>query len=398
MWVSASGTATSDSTRQALEQQFARTVRPFLQSYCTSCHGKEKPAAQLDLTAYASMASVRSDFPHWFLVMEKLSARQMPPSGIPQPPTGQRAAVIAWIQAARKYEATQNAGDPGTVLVRRLSNAEYDYTIRDLTGVDLHPTREFPVDPANQEGFDNSGESLTISPALMKKYVQAAKEISDHLVLTSTGLEFASHPVLAETDRDKFCVLRIVDFYRRQPTDYADYFEAAWRYRYRAALGVPTATLPRVAADARVSLRYLDLVWKTLTGPTEPVGPMAKLQALWNALPAPAAGHPDAARAGCVAMRDWVLALRKKVAWKFNNLRVPRGFSSGGQCFVLWKDRQYASHRRLLYPDALQVGGVPRTHVIPAKGDRPGPPPDRRAAQFDGLLPGRHAPDGTDPE
>jgi hypothetical protein len=317
------------------------------------------------------MASVGNDLPHWTLVMAKLSTRQMPPSGVAQPPTGQREAVIAWIQAVRKYEATQNAGDPGTVLVRRLSNAEYDYTIRDLTGVDLHPAREFPVDPANQEGFDNSGESLTVSPALTKKYVQAAKEISDHLVLTSTGLEFASHPVLAETDRDKFCILRIIDFYRRQPTDYADYFEAAWRYRYRAARGAPGATLQRVAAEAKLSPRYLELVWNTLTGPAEPVGPLAKLQAQWNALPAFDQLHPFAAHASCVEMRDWVLTLRKKLAWKFSNLPVPRGFSSGGQCFVLWKDRQYASHRRMLYPDALQVGGVPRTRVIPANGDKP---------------------------
>jgi len=28
-----------------------------------------------------------------------------------------------------------------------LSNAEFDNTIRDLTGVDIRPAREFPVDP-----------------------------------------------------------------------------------------------------------------------------------------------------------------------------------------------------------------------------------------------------------
>jgi hypothetical protein len=58
------------------------------------------------------------------------------------------------------------------VLVRRLSNAEYNYTIRDLTGVDMRPTRELPVDPANPAGFDNSGESLTMSPALLKVEVE----------------------------------------------------------------------------------------------------------------------------------------------------------------------------------------------------------------------------------
>ena len=49
--------------------------------------------------------------------------------------------------------------------LRRLSNAEFDYTIRDLTGVDLKPTREFPADGAAGEGFTNAAEALTdISP------------------------------------------------------------------------------------------------------------------------------------------------------------------------------------------------------------------------------------------
>ena len=43
--------------------------------------------------------------------------------------------------------------------------------------------------------------------------------------------------MLSDTDRDKYCVLRIVDFYQRQPTDLADYFLAAWRFKHRAALG-----------------------------------------------------------------------------------------------------------------------------------------------------------------
>ena len=100
----------------------------------------------------------------------------------------------------------------------------------------------FRLTRQNQEGFDNSGESLTLSSSLLKKYYQAAKDISDHMVLTTNGITFASHPVIGETDRDKFCSLRIVDFYHRQPTDYAAYFEAAWRYQHRAALGKPSAT------------------------------------------------------------------------------------------------------------------------------------------------------------
>src|SRR5205085_126898 len=152
-----------------------------------------------------------------------------------QPSDQARKGVIAWIEAQRDHEANLHAGDPGTVLPRRLSNAEYNYTIRDLTGVDIQPAKEFPVDPANEAGFDNSGESLAMSPALLKKYLEAARLVSSYLVLKPEGIDFAPHLAIAETDRDKYCVTRIVNFYYRQPTDYAEYFYAAWRYRHRAA-------------------------------------------------------------------------------------------------------------------------------------------------------------------
>ena len=113
----------------------------------------------------------------------------MPPEEAPRQPTPhERRAVLEWIGAVRDERARKNAGDPGPVLARRLSNAEFDYTIRDLTGVDIRPTREFPVDPANEAGFDNSGESLAMSPALLKKYLAAARLVADHLVLEAGRL------------------------------------------------------------------------------------------------------------------------------------------------------------------------------------------------------------------
>src|SRR6202007_897143 len=143
----------------------------------------------------------------WELVLERLQAQEMPPEDAPhQPGRNERAAVIAWIRALRDREANRTAGDPGPVLARRLSNAEYDYTIRDLTGVDIRPTREFPVDPANQAGFDNSGESLTMSPALLKKYLAAARHVADHVLFKPESFVFAPYPVVTETDRDKYCV------------------------------------------------------------------------------------------------------------------------------------------------------------------------------------------------
>src|SRR5436309_2496404 len=88
--------------------------------------------------------------------------------------------------------AVTQADDPGFVPLRRLSNAEYNATIRDLTGVDLQPTREFPADGAAGEGFTNAAEALTeVSPTLLTKYFNTAKEIADHAVMLPDGFRFS---------------------------------------------------------------------------------------------------------------------------------------------------------------------------------------------------------------
>jgi len=315
--------------------------------------------AQFDLGQYSNLRAVVQDHSHWSLVLEKLTAQQMPPPQAMQPASGARQTVIAWIDAVLKNEARKNAGDPGLVLARRLSNAEYNYTIRDLTGVDIRPTREFPVDPANPSGFDNSGESLAMSPALLNKYLQAAREVANHLVLKPNGLAFASHPMLVETDRDKYCVSQIVNFYQRQAIDYSDYFQTAWRFKHRAALGKPKATLADLAAESKVSPKYLATVWRTLEGTREEVGPTAKLQAMWRELPAPKSNQPEFARDGCNRMRDFVVQLRRKLEPRFPGLTV-KGMRATSQPFLMWKNRQYATHRMDYDRDALQVEGEAR--------------------------------------
>src|SRR5262249_30770109 len=139
-------------------------------------------------------------------------------------------------------------------------------------GVDLRLAKEFPVDPANEAGFDNSAEFLAMSPALLHKYLKAARRVAEHVVLKPDGFVFAPHPVVTETDRDKYAVKRLIDFYQRQPTNYADYFMAAWRFKHRAALGKPRATLADFAAADKISAKYLATIWSTLSDRQEKLG------------------------------------------------------------------------------------------------------------------------------
>ena len=353
-------------TTPLLERQFTQIVQPYLAKNCAGCHSGKTPAGSLDLKAYTSTDAVIRDYPRWATVHTRLAAGEMPPKPMAAPPVEESRKVLNWIQAVRTEELRKHAGDPGPVLVRRLSNAEYNYTIRDLTGADLRPAREFPVDPANLAGFDNSGESLTMSSALLKKHLQAARDISDHMVLTPDGVDFAPFPMLSETDRDKYPIQRIISFYNRQPTDFADYFEAAWRFKNRVKLGKPTATLASTAAEGKVSPKYLQTIWQLIEEPaakaaTE-VGPIAKLQAMWRALPA----SGDAVRAKCVAMRDFAVKIRSHTAMQFAAPLVA-GLPAGSQPLLNWKLRSFSLHHRDSDPAALRndTDPLPLAPTIP---------------------------------
>ncbi|MBC8353847.1 MAG: DUF1592 domain-containing protein [Planctomycetes bacterium] len=353
----------AEPTRDQLSRDFAETVAPFLKANCLACHGSERQEAKLDLSEYTSVADVTRAHATWEIVLERLAAKEMPPEEAKrQPAAAESAAVVEWIRALRRYDANQNAGDPGDVLARRLSNSEYNYTIRDLTLVDIRPTKTFPVDPANEAGFDNSGESLTMSPALLQKYLGAARRVAEHLVLTPTDVSFAPHPAVTDTDRDKYCVKRIVEFYNSQPTELSQYFFACWQFQNQN-----DRSLKELAAEAAISARYTARVWD-LISEKDAVGPIAMLQEMFRALPHGAEAASTLAQ--CDKLRDYVLDIRTRLSPQFDNLYI-EGNHKGSQPFVLWKNGQYASHRRSFDRNALYVDGddppegAPRELVLP---------------------------------
>ncbi len=191
-----------------------------------------------------------------------------------------------------------------------------------------------------------------MTPGLLKKYLAAAREAADHLVLKPDGLAFAPHPVVADTDRDKYCVNRIIAFYKRQRTDYADYFFAAWRHQHDGK------ALDAIAADEHLSAKYLATVWKTLTESKDDVGPIAALKLAFAALPA----DETEARAGCERMREMVVAIRRRLVPVVPNLTSPK-MNDGSQSLVLWKDRKMAANRRRYAGGAKEL---PIGELLPA--------------------------------
>lgn len=172
---------------------FESEIRPVLKQYCLECHSTQKQKGDLDLEPFTSLEAVRRHPKIWQSVAEQLADNEMPPKKEPQLSPAEKERLTQWVARLLDSLARERAGDPGPVVLRRLSNAEYTYTIRDLTGItSLDPAREFPVDGAAGEGFMNTGQALVMSPALITKYLDAGKEVASHAVLLPDGLRFAA--------------------------------------------------------------------------------------------------------------------------------------------------------------------------------------------------------------
>jgi hypothetical protein len=265
---------------------FQEKIEPFAKKYCHACHNKKQAKGELDLTRFARDGDVSGDFRRWNNVIEFIRKGEMPPSDKLQPALEERNAVVSAIEAILLVEAKKNAGDPGVVLPRRLSNTEYELSIRDLTGVAIAATKEFPVDPAGGEGFNNTGEALTMTPSLLNKYLGAAQFVSDHLVLKPSGIAFSPFPVTSYAERTKLTEQAIIDFYRQHDVRIIDYLEAAWRYRYRGD-AERTVSLEDWAARRPLSGKYFVLLSKTLDDAKNGAGYLKQLGDMWEAIPAP---------------------------------------------------------------------------------------------------------------
>jgi hypothetical protein len=263
-------------------QQFAVTARPIIQKYCLGCHSTKLKKGSLDLERFVSIADIRRDLKAWQQMIELLDAGEMPPKDKPQPTAAEKTALTAWVRGFLDEEAKARAGDPGHVPLRRLSNFEYDATINALTGVDLRPTREFPADGAAGEGFTNAAEALSdVSPALLTKYFNAAKEISEHAVLLPDGFRFS--PGKTRRDWTNESVARLRKEYAAFAPDgklpLEPYLRATIRHRETLLAG--KVTLAAVTAKEKLNAKYLGALWQALTDPV-PSYPLDPIRARWR--------------------------------------------------------------------------------------------------------------------
>lgn len=319
-----SGALARDSV--TLERQFGEQIAPLLRHYCLDCHSTEKQKGDLDLERFASFQEVSRHPKVWEDVVEQVTLGEMPPKDKRQLSSAERQRLLDWVGSALNEVALAQAGDPGPVVLRRLNNAEYTFTVRDLTGVEsLDPVREFPVDGAAGEGFMNTGNSLVMSPSLFSKYLDAGKEIASHAVLLPDGFRFSS----ATTRRDwgEEILAEIRELYRtytdptggdqvnlqgivfntneggRLPVE--AYLNVTLRERERLLAG---QSIEAIAHQHGLSAKYLRSLWEVLNN-SEPSLLLDRLRARWQT------AKPEDAAALANDIAQW-----QKALWKYSSV------------------------------------------------------------------------------
>ena len=155
----------------------ADDMRQMVNTYCLACHN--------DALATSGLSLQQVDFanpgPHaetLEAVVKKLSARMMPPSGMPHPNFETYEIVTEWLENELDKAWAANP-DPGRIApIHRMNRYEYNNTINNLLGLDVNVMDLLPGDPTADGSFDNIATSLPFTTAHMERYMSVARQVT----------------------------------------------------------------------------------------------------------------------------------------------------------------------------------------------------------------------------
>ena len=155
--------------------EFDTLVAPFFKVYCIKCHGPDENKGKITLHTLDADLSAGRELEHWDLILDMLKSGGMPPEDEDQPSKADREAVANWIEAGlRDYvkQANKVATAPKT---RRLTNFEYENTLRDLLGFEFDVTDDLPEDPERYYHFNNTADLMRMGPEQLDRYLEIAR-------------------------------------------------------------------------------------------------------------------------------------------------------------------------------------------------------------------------------
>ena len=150
-------------------------VRSFFKTYCIKCHGPNKSKGELTLHTLDGDLASGQGLERWEDVLDALKLGEMPPEGETQPSDAERQAVTDWIDHGLRTYVEKVSQEAPVTTARRLTNFEYENTMRDLLGVDLNLSQDLSRDPLKPYHFNNTAQFMLLGPEQVDRYLEAAR-------------------------------------------------------------------------------------------------------------------------------------------------------------------------------------------------------------------------------
>ena len=176
IWILIAGSfVLCDLNVEAQEREPSSVVPPFLRQYCLDCHQGPTAKADLDLTVLVDSPSRGEDLEQWSVILRKLERSEMPPSDAEQPEASERHNMTEWIDDQLRKRADHVRAQNRVAAARRLTNIEYENTIRDLLGIELNLLNQLPKDPEVPYRFNNTADFMRLGPEQIDRYLECAR-------------------------------------------------------------------------------------------------------------------------------------------------------------------------------------------------------------------------------
>ena len=149
-------------------------ITAFLDRHCVKCHGEEKTEARLDFRSFHTETDLLEQARIWHQALELTATGEMPPKGEPPPAPEMR----AFTRAAQDILGSAGAARfqrPGRVTLPRLTQKEFNHTLADLMGIDLHAGASLPEDGPGPSGFRNDREALDMTAPQFEAWMSATE-------------------------------------------------------------------------------------------------------------------------------------------------------------------------------------------------------------------------------
>ena len=200
---------------------FNKNIKPILQVYCYDCHGLKKTKGKVNLTDYKTWSDLEKNPELIEKLIGVLGKNEMPPEDNKQPSHAQFELLSDGFNKAFK-NATAQSQTVVPVRLRRMNRFEYGNVVRDLFDLDswvysindriirdhnnyfrpetgkmpdvakvgnrimglqqmlenrLLGVMAFPKDPPAENGFNNRGDHLSMTPTLMKAFLELSRSV-----------------------------------------------------------------------------------------------------------------------------------------------------------------------------------------------------------------------------